>query len=152
MANSYGQFTLRVGVSNILESEPSCTSHNLRASFQRWQVHRGLVHGICPHAATQSYVDSTPPAWLWRLQVSALMFFILEQGWARERGWCTGGTGGGGGTVQRRPARMFTSFMESVRWAQHQLCSSSMLTYIHNVMNTKNSEKEPTMIGSGEKM
>ena len=57
MANSYGQFTGWVSVSHISKCEPSCTSHERRASFQRWQVHRGLVHGICPHAATQSYMD-----------------------------------------------------------------------------------------------
>ena len=56
MANSFGQFTGWVSVSHVLKSEPNCTSHKPRASFQRWQVHRGLVHGIYPHAATQSYM------------------------------------------------------------------------------------------------
>ena len=56
MAISYGQFTGWVSVSYVLKSEPSCTSHKPRASYQRWQVHRGLVHGKCLHAATQSYV------------------------------------------------------------------------------------------------
>ena len=60
MANSYGQFTLWVNVSYLLKSEPNCTSHKPRASFQRWQVHRGLQHGKCPHAATQSlYIQYT---------------------------------------------------------------------------------------------
>ena len=57
MANSYGQFTVWVSVSDILKSEPSCTSHKPRASFQRWQVWWGLVHWKYPHAATQSYVN-----------------------------------------------------------------------------------------------
>ena len=57
MANSYGQFTGWVSVSDILKSEPSCTSHKPRASFQRWQVGGDLVHGKCPHAATQSYMQ-----------------------------------------------------------------------------------------------
>ena len=56
MTNSYGHFTLWVSVSDILKSEPSCISHNPRASFQRWQVWWGLQHGKCPHAATQSYI------------------------------------------------------------------------------------------------
>ena len=55
MANSYGQFTGWVSVSDILKSEPSCTSHKPRASFQRWQVGGDLQHGKCPHAATQIY-------------------------------------------------------------------------------------------------
>ena len=55
MANSYYQFTGWVSVSDILKSEPSCTSHKPRASFQRWQVRGDLQHGKCPHAATQSY-------------------------------------------------------------------------------------------------
>ena len=55
MANSFGHFTLWVSVSDVLKSEPSCISHKPRASFQRWQVHRGLVHEICPHTETQSY-------------------------------------------------------------------------------------------------
>ena len=55
MANSSGQFTLRVSVSNILKSEPSCTSYKLWATFQRWQVSGRHQHGMCPHAATQSY-------------------------------------------------------------------------------------------------
>ena len=59
MANSYSQFTGWVSVSDILKSEPSCTSHEPRASFQRWQVGGDPVHGKCPHAATQSYVDIT---------------------------------------------------------------------------------------------
>ena len=57
MANSYGQFTGWVSVSDILKSEPSCTSHKPRASFQRWQVGGDLEHGKCPHAATQSYME-----------------------------------------------------------------------------------------------
>ena len=57
MANSYGQFSLWVNVSYLLKSEPNCTSHKPRASYQRWQVHRGLQHGKCPHAATQSYAS-----------------------------------------------------------------------------------------------
>ena len=56
MANSYGQFTGWGSVPDILKSEPSCTSHKPRASFQRWQVGGDLVHGKCPHAATQSYI------------------------------------------------------------------------------------------------
>ena len=55
MANSYGQFTLWVSVSYVVKSEPSCTSHKPRASYQSWLVRGDLVHGICPHAATQSY-------------------------------------------------------------------------------------------------
>ena len=54
MANSFGQFSLWVSVSHILKSQPSCTSHKPRASFQRWQVWWGLVHGKFPHAASQS--------------------------------------------------------------------------------------------------
>ena len=59
MANSNGQFTLWVSVSNILKSEPSCTSYKLWASLQRWQVWGRLQHGKCPHAATQSYIHIT---------------------------------------------------------------------------------------------
>ena len=59
MANSFGQFTGWVSLSHILKSQPSCTSHKPRASYQRWQVHRGLQHGICLHAATQSYLSIT---------------------------------------------------------------------------------------------
>ena len=58
MAISYGQFTGWVSVSYVLKSEPSCTSHKPRASYQRWQVHRGLVHGKCLHAATQLYIET----------------------------------------------------------------------------------------------
>ena len=57
MANSYGQFTFSCSVSNIIKSEPSCTSQKPRASYQRWQVGGDLVHGKCPHAATQSYTQ-----------------------------------------------------------------------------------------------
>ena len=57
MAISYGQFTGWVSVSYVVKSEPSCTSHKPRASYQRWLVHRDLQHEICPHAATQSYVS-----------------------------------------------------------------------------------------------
>ena len=56
MALSYGQFTLWVSVSYVGKSEPSCTSHKPRASYQRWQVWWGLQHGKCPHVATQSYI------------------------------------------------------------------------------------------------
>ena len=56
MAISYGQFTLWVSVSYVVKSEPSCTSHKPRASYQRWLVRGDLQHEICPHAATQSYV------------------------------------------------------------------------------------------------
>ena len=56
MVNSYGQFTLWVSVYHLLKSEPSCTSHKPRASYQRWLVRGDLEHEICPHAATQSYV------------------------------------------------------------------------------------------------
>ena len=52
---SYGQITLWNSVSNVLKSEPNCTSHKPRASCQRQLVRGDLVHGICPHAATQSY-------------------------------------------------------------------------------------------------
>ena len=55
MAISYGQFTLWVSVSYVVKSEPSCTSHKPRASYQRWLVRGDLQHEICPHAATQSY-------------------------------------------------------------------------------------------------
>ena len=58
MTNSYGQFTVWVSVSTILKSEPSFTSHKPRASYQRWHVWRGLQHGKCPHAATQSYTHT----------------------------------------------------------------------------------------------
>ena len=58
MFYSFKQCTLWVSVSHILKSEPACTSHKPRASYQRWQVHRGLQHGICLHAATQSYLIS----------------------------------------------------------------------------------------------
>ena len=57
MAISYGQFTGWVSVSYVLKSEPSCTSHKPRASYQRWLVRGDLEHEICPHAATQSYVQ-----------------------------------------------------------------------------------------------
>ena len=56
MANSFGQFTGWVSVSHISKSQSNCTSHKPMASFQRWQVGGDLVHGICPHAASQSYV------------------------------------------------------------------------------------------------
>ena len=56
MAISYGQFTLWVSVSYVVKSEPSCTSHKPRASYQRWLVRGDLQHEICPHAATQSYI------------------------------------------------------------------------------------------------
>ena len=52
---SYGQFTGWVSVSYVVKSEPSCTSHKPRASYQRWLVQGDLKHEICPHAATQSY-------------------------------------------------------------------------------------------------
>ena len=73
MANSYGQFTLWVSVSNILKSEHICTSHNPRASYQRSLVWGDLVHEICPHAATQSYVIERQCAekleeWNWNVQ------------------------------------------------------------------------------------
>ena len=54
MAISY---TLWTSASNILKSEPSCTSHKPRVSLQSWQVWWGLVHWKCPHAATQSHVS-----------------------------------------------------------------------------------------------
>ena len=57
MAISYGQFTLWVSVSYVVKSEHSCTSHKPRASYQRWLVRGDLQHEICPHAATQSYID-----------------------------------------------------------------------------------------------
>ena len=56
MANSYGQFTLWVSVYHLLKSEPSCTSHKPRVSYQRWLVRGDLEHEICPYAATQSYM------------------------------------------------------------------------------------------------
>ena len=56
MADSYGQFTLWVSVYHLLKSEPSCTSHKPRASYQRWLVRGDLEHEISPHAATQSYM------------------------------------------------------------------------------------------------
>ena len=56
MADSYGQFTLWVSVYHLLKSEPSCTSHKPRASYQRWLVRGDLEHEISPYAATQSYV------------------------------------------------------------------------------------------------
>ena len=55
MADSYGQFTLWVSVYHLLKSEPSCTSHKPRASYQRWLVRGDLEHEISPYAATQSY-------------------------------------------------------------------------------------------------
>ena len=57
MTNSSGQFTLWASVYHLLKSEHICTSHKPRASFQRWLVGGDLVHEICPHAATQSYVQ-----------------------------------------------------------------------------------------------
>ena len=57
MADSYGQFTLWVSVYHLLKSEPSCTSHKPRASYQRWLVRGDLEHEISPYAATQSYVE-----------------------------------------------------------------------------------------------
>ena len=59
MANSYGQFTLWVSVYHLLKSEPSCTSHKPRASYQRWLVRGDLEHEISPYAATQSYRDKS---------------------------------------------------------------------------------------------
>ena len=59
MFYSFKQCTLWVSVSHILKSEPVCTSHKPKTSYQRWQVHRGLQHGICLHAATQSYLSIT---------------------------------------------------------------------------------------------
>ena len=56
MADSYGQFTLWVSVYHLLKSEPSCTSHKPRASYQRWLVRGDLEHEISPYAATQSYI------------------------------------------------------------------------------------------------
>ena len=76
MANSYGQFTLWVSVSNILKSKPSCTSHNLRASFQRCQVHRGLQHEMCPHAATQSYMTAL---WLTNFYGCYICYIEIKQ-------------------------------------------------------------------------
>ena len=65
-------YTLWTSASNILKSEPSCTSHKPRVSLQSWQVWWGLVHRKCPHAATQSYVTEVPNAcvcmvsvWVW---------------------------------------------------------------------------------------
>ena len=68
----YGQFTGWVSVSDILKSEPSCTSHKPRASFQRWQVGGDLQHGKCPHAATQSYT-LTKLTWL-----NVIIYFLLD--------------------------------------------------------------------------
>ena len=59
MADSYGQFTLWVSVYHLLKSEPSCTSHKPRASYQRWLVRGDLEHEISPYAATQSYEGKT---------------------------------------------------------------------------------------------
>ena len=73
MAISYGQFTLWVSVSYVVKSEHSCTSHKPRASYQRWLVRGDLEHEICPHAATQSYVDvSKPKTFLQPLPLSNL--------------------------------------------------------------------------------
>ena len=58
MAISYGQFTGWVSVSYVLKSEPSCTSHKPRASYQRWLVRGDLEHEICLHAAIQSYMQN----------------------------------------------------------------------------------------------
>ena len=63
MANSYGQFTGWVSVSYVVKSEPSCTSHKPSAIYQRWLVQGDLVHGICPHAATQSYIYTLALTW-----------------------------------------------------------------------------------------
>ena len=76
MANSYGQFTLWASVYHLLKSEPSCTSHKPRASYQRWLVRGDLQHEICPHAATQSYIY---PA--------ARRCTVWTTGWTR-RWWC----------------------------------------------------------------
>ena len=67
MAISYGQFTGWVSVSYVVKSEPSCTSHKPRASYQRWLVRGDLVHGICPHATTQSHILGVRPRALLRL-------------------------------------------------------------------------------------
>ena len=57
MTNSNGQFTGWCSVSNTLKSEPIHHISPGRASKdQRWQVHTGLVHGLCPPVATLSYV------------------------------------------------------------------------------------------------
>ena len=80
MANSYGQFTCWVSVSDILKSEPSCTSHKPRASFQRWQVGGDLQHGKCPHAATQSYayaIRVDPYVWRSCLAATTVLWMAL---------------------------------------------------------------------------
>ena len=74
MANSYGQFSLWVSVSHILKSEPSSTSHKPRASFQRWQVWWGIVHGKCPHAATQSYIILC----IWHHESGSLPLYVIR--------------------------------------------------------------------------
>ena len=51
----HGQFTVWVSVSNTLKSKPSCTSYKLWESFERWQVHRGLQHGIYSNSARYTY-------------------------------------------------------------------------------------------------
>ena len=77
------------------------------------------------------------------------MFFILEQA---ERGSGAGGWWQCAAETSSDVHQFYGVGAVSSTPAEHQLCSYSMLTYIHIVMNTKNSEKEPTMIGSGEKM
>ena len=84
MAISYGQFTLWVSVSYVVKSEPSCTSHKPRASYQRWLVRGDLQHEICPNAATQSYI-LTPCHCLnhlivpspWKLELMTLWEWII---------------------------------------------------------------------------
>ena len=80
MANSYGQFTLWASVSYVVKSEPTCTSHKPSAIYQRWLVRGELVHGICPHAATQSYTCCLfrIEAWLIDFNQSWLILGIIS--------------------------------------------------------------------------
>ena len=67
MADSYGQFTLWVSVYHLLKSEPSCTSHKPRASYQRWLVRGDLEHEIKFHVRDllePAIFDSLPWAYV----------------------------------------------------------------------------------------
>ena len=78
MTNSKRQFTILCIVSNILQSESSCTSYKSRASFQRWHVWGCLVHGICLPIATLSCVAKK----LLIFRVSVLiMWKCTSSGW-----------------------------------------------------------------------
>ena len=80
MAISYGQFTGWVSVSYVVKSEPRCTSHKPRASYQRWLVRGDLVHGNCPHATTQSYKPYITPSYLTQVNTLSEIQLLLVMG------------------------------------------------------------------------